>query len=359
MTEKREKITSFDALRAYSCLMVMAYHAHLLVPGYSGLSTFFVMSGFLCVYNYYGDGRTARLGLRESLSFSLKKIKKLYPLHLVMLIYPLLTQTYGLVHGLVPIGSYISMLTANALLVHAWIPLNRYYFSYNIPSWFLSAMMFIYFVFPLVLRRMEKYRSRRTAFLVALGVYLLQIASSLVFEKILLATVGSDSRSYPETYQWFIQVFPVYRLGDFVIGGNLAYIFMHREEKELSPVHCTVLELAAVVLVVLAEITYQRAPKNTTCIFMVSSAVLVYAFALSKGYIARALTNKVVKHLAALSSDIYLIHFPVLMVAGLVSTNLPLDLSVQKLVYVLFTFCGTYCLSLISQAIRKKYRRFT
>lgn len=156
MIDKREKLSSFDALRVYSCFAVMSYHAYITLWGYSGLSVFFVMSGFLCVYNYFGDGKTSKLGLRESLSFSLKKIKKLYPLHLVMLVYPLITQLYGLLNGLLPAWRFFTKLAANVLLVHAWIPVNEYYFSFNVPSWYLSAMMFLYLMLPFVLRCMEK-----------------------------------------------------------------------------------------------------------------------------------------------------------------------------------------------------------
>ena len=356
MMEKREKISSFDALRVYSCFVVMAYHAFLVVPGYSGLSIFFVMSGFLCTYNHFGEGETSKLDLRGSLRFSLDKIKKLYPLHLVMLIYPLATQLYGLVNGLLPAWRFITKLAANVLLIHAWIPVNEYYFSFNVPTWYLSVMMFLYFMLPFILRCMEKYRSRRTAFMTALVVFLLQIVSSVAAEKIYIAAAKPDPTALESFYQWFVQVFPLYRLGDFAIGANLAYFFLYGENRSLSQTRATVMEVLAILLVVPAQLAYLHAVKNSTCIFLVSSAALVYTFALNEGYISKILTNRVIKHFAALSADIYLIHFQVIIIA-IELLHLPFGTGAQKAFFLCFVFGATYLLALLTGAIRKKYRR--
>lgn len=356
MIEKGERIASFDALRVYACFAVMAYHAQFPAPGFSGLSVFFVMSGFLSVYNHFGDGETAQLGLRGSLRFSRGKIKKLYPLHLVMMAYPFSTQLYRMLHGLFSPMHFFTNLAANALLVHAWIPLTDYYFSFNVPSWYLSVMMFLYFMLPFILRCMEKYRSRRTAFMTALVVFLLQIVSSVAAEKIYIAAAKPDPTALESFYQWFVQVFPLYRLGDFAIGANLAYFFLYGENRSLSQTRATVMEVLAILLVVPAQLAYLHAVKNSTCIFLVSSAALVYTFALNEGYISKILTNRVIKHFAALSADIYLIHFQVIIIA-IELLHLPFGTGAQKAFFLCFVFGATYLLALLTGAIRKKYRR--
>lgn len=356
MMEKREKISSFDALRVYSCFVVMAYHAFLVVPGYSGLSIFFVMSGFLCTYNHFGDGETSKLDLRGSLRFSLDKIKKLYPLHLVMLIYPLATQLYGLVNGLLPAWRFITKLAANVLLIHAWIPVNEYYFSFNVPTWYLSVMMFLYFMLPFVLRCMEKYRSRRTALLAAVAIFLVQGVSADLLEQAYVVLLP-ESLQTGLFYQWLDQVCPLYRLGDFAIGCNVAYFFIHRGERDISRPRATLLELAAILFIALSQISYDLRPRNITCVFIPSSAFIVYVFALDRGYISGFLKNKLVKHLSALSSDIYLIHYPVIMVSSFISTSLPLAAGAQKAFFLCFAFGGTYVLALLWRAARKKHRK--
>lgn len=49
---RKNRIESMDALRAFACLGVMCYHMHLCELGHLGAALFFMMSGFLSVYNY-------------------------------------------------------------------------------------------------------------------------------------------------------------------------------------------------------------------------------------------------------------------------------------------------------------------
>lgn len=357
MTEKREKIYSLDVLRVYACFILMAFHAFIPVAGLTGLSIFLVMSGFLSAYNHYGDGKTAQLGLRESLSFSLNKIKKLYPLHLVMLIYPVFVELYKYFNGMQTLVRYFVKLAANILLVQAWIPIYDCYYSFNVPSWYLSAMIFIYFMLPLILRCMEKYRSRRTAVVAIIAIYLAQVLSARA--ALYLYTAASPGFETPGFFHlWFYQVFPVYRLGDFAIGCNLAYIFMHRAEQKPSRAAGTVLELAAVGLLALLSVrSLINVPQNVTVFYMPASAALVYVFALNSGYVSAFFTNKVIRHLASLSSYVYLIHAPVIALSSAAATWLPLSVGVQKVFFMIFAFGGTYVLALAWRELVIKRRR--
>lgn len=335
---------------------MMAFHAYLPLPGHLGLSIFLVMSGFLSAYNHFKDGKTAQLGFHGSLSFSLNKIKKLYPLHLVMLIYPFFVELYRYFNGIQTLARFFTKLAADIVLIQAWIPIYDFYYSFNVPSWYLSAMIFIYFMLPVILRCMEKYRSRRTALAVIAGIFLLQVVSAEAALRVYTAAApGFESPGL--FHLWFYQVFPVYRLGDFAIGCNLAYIFMHRAEHKPSRLSGTALELVAILLLVLLSVlSYDRKPQNLTCYFLPASAVLVYVFALNSGYISAVFTNKVISHLASLSSDVYLIHAPVILMSSAVSTRIPVSMDAQKVLFLIFAFGGTYVLALLSGEIRKRYR---
>ena len=156
------RIDSLQAVRAIACILAFMHHCYITDFGVQGVAIFFMLSGFLMCRSYY-DRSLPRTPI-DCLRFSARKIWKLYPLHIAMLLIPLAGQIYGLVNGLVAPAQLFEKLAANALLVHAWIPLNDFYFSFNVPSWYLSVGLFLYFMLPVVLRAMDRYASPKAAY---------------------------------------------------------------------------------------------------------------------------------------------------------------------------------------------------
>lgn len=152
------KIKSLQGLRALAFLGVFASHCDIAELGAWGVSVFFVMSGFLMSYSYFD--REVPSGVRESLSFSLKKIRKLYPLHIIMMLAVLPFEVLPIIKDFTFRGLSILLckIGLNIGLLQDWVPHSSYYFSLNSVSWYLSACLFIYAVFPSVLRRLRQMR---------------------------------------------------------------------------------------------------------------------------------------------------------------------------------------------------------
>lgn len=352
----KPKLESLDAVRAIACLFVVSFHAYLTLLGYSGLSMFFVLSGFLSAYNYADRDSVKRMGAKESAVFSIKKIAKLYPLHIAMLLIPLAGQIYGLVNGLVAPARLFEKLAANALLVHAWIPLNDFYFSFNVPSWYLSVGLFLYFMLPVVLRAMDRYASPKAAY-AAIGLIFLAQAVAADIASGLYARLYAPGMETAEAFdQWFTQVLPAYRLGDFAIGCNLAHIYMNRKPRKASAARATAFEAAAVLVCAAAEFAFERLNAarfvSTTELFILPSALIVYSFACGEGYISRALTNRAARLISDLSSDIYLIHFVAIMTGSIITTHLPMPEGAQKLAFVAYVCAFTLVLALVCRRVR-------
>ena len=83
VTDKK-LISSLQGLRAVAFLSVILSHCGAPWLGPWAISVFVALSGFLMTCNYYDRPRTAP-GLRSAIAFSLQKIRKLYPLHLIMM----------------------------------------------------------------------------------------------------------------------------------------------------------------------------------------------------------------------------------------------------------------------------------
>lgn len=349
----KKRLTSLDAVRTFACLGVMAFHMHLCTFGHLGVSVFFVMSGFLSGYNHLESMDTGHITLGGSARFAYRKIIKLYPLYLIMLVIPVAGELYGVVNGMAYLPTMLGKLAANVLLVQAWIPLNEYYFSYNGPAWYLSSVAFAYFMLPLVLRGVKKCRTRRAAVLAMIAIWVGQAAIAYLVEGVYSARVADENR-VRDFSTWFTYVFPVFRLGDFAVGCLMAKLFLTRRESAGAPLLATAAEAGAIALIVLAELSFENfwLNVNSATLFLPASAALVYTFAVNEGYISKLLTCKLTAFISRISSDIYLIHAVVVMVCAPVCTALPVPFETQRAAYIVSIVAITLIASCMSGRVR-------
>ena len=94
VTDKK-LISSLQGLRAVAFLCVVISHCGAPWLGPWAISVFVALSGLLMVCNYYDRPRTAP-ELQSAIAFSFKKIRRLYPLHLIMMAAALLFVLKGL-----------------------------------------------------------------------------------------------------------------------------------------------------------------------------------------------------------------------------------------------------------------------
>jgi peptidoglycan/LPS O-acetylase OafA/YrhL len=148
-----------DSYRFIAASLICLYHFNKAdVLGLQGLSMaflniqlmvdfFFTLSGFVIARTYFGrihDGSSYG-------RFMWKRFARLYPLHLVTLGVGILG---GLVVGAERLpGANPEVFSANAILANLTLTHSMgvtSYGSFNIPSWSISAEMFVYALFPLM-----------------------------------------------------------------------------------------------------------------------------------------------------------------------------------------------------------------
>lgn len=168
------RFRSLDAWRGICALCVAALHLNTI--GWINTSAliqnagrfvdfFFVLSGFVIAHAY-----RERLEQGHWRSFLMRRIGRLWPLHMATLAVTVLLAIAGSFVGLsVRIFEY-STIPANITMTHAWGYLNR--LTWNGPSWSISAEMFAYIAFALLASRLQRGRLD-VACIVALAVSLL------------------------------------------------------------------------------------------------------------------------------------------------------------------------------------------
>lgn len=209
-------LPSLTGLRWYAALLVFLYHVSvvqyfggrpaLLVkaafgPGETGVSFFFILSGFVLSWSAPKVVRAA--------PFWRKRFARIYPVHFATALLAL-ALAFTLAPGTKP-GP--TELVANLALVHAWIPKVGFYQSMNPVSWSLACEAFFYFLFPLLILLLRRLSSQgNTIILVA--------CLALEFLIPMLAHHFLPAREL----NFLLYYFPPARLPEFVLGMALAQL---------------------------------------------------------------------------------------------------------------------------------------
>jgi peptidoglycan/LPS O-acetylase OafA/YrhL len=152
-------LKALTSLRFWAALWVVLFHYRpylgaeavgwgVLGKGYLAVDFFFMLSGFILAHVYRGQ---LRAGTYSHGGFVLKRIARIYPMHIVTLAafvaLGLLAPRIGLSLDH-PERYDLRLLPPAILLVHAWMGTGE---QFNFPSWSISAEFFAYLCFPLVM----------------------------------------------------------------------------------------------------------------------------------------------------------------------------------------------------------------
>ena len=149
------RLDSLEGLRFLSSVAIVAGHYIPYAIGetrfisrlHLAVDLFFVISGIV-IANLYA-GRIATV--RDWLGFMVKRVARLYPLHLATLAFYVaigLLVWSGKVQPADGARYDPAAIIPNLLLVHAWSPSGT--ISFNYVSWSISAEIFVYLAFPLI-----------------------------------------------------------------------------------------------------------------------------------------------------------------------------------------------------------------
>ncbi|MBT2392082.1 acyltransferase [Streptomyces sp. ISL-1] len=201
----RDRLASLTGLRFWAALLVVLYHLSRQVGqipgvseaawyGRSGVTFFFVLSGFVLAWTYDGKQVPARV-------FLWRRFARIWPL--------LATTTVLSVGAWVALSKAVSAkaVVASLLLVHAWIPDNVVLKGGNPAAWSLSDEAWFYLVFPLLmaLPAVRSGRGRRWIWgMVCVGTVLVWLSGSLIAD--------------PSLRVWALDYLPLTRTLQFLLG---------------------------------------------------------------------------------------------------------------------------------------------
>ena len=182
--------------------------------GWMSTSFFFLLSGFILAYLYWGaDGQ---LSVPKK-TFWLARAIRIYPIHLILILITLLmTTAYQLSLGTSPwllAASGIATLT----LTQAWYP--DFVPIWSWPTWTISALVFLYAVLPFLLPRLARL-SRRAAIQLLCALPFISLIPTGIYA--LYFPAGTEA---PQFWKIFIGSTPVFWLAHFIAGILLTRVF--------------------------------------------------------------------------------------------------------------------------------------
>ena len=341
------KIKSLQALRTIAFLGIFLCHASCKIEWATlGVSIFYVLSGYLMMKNY-SDKK-----IDNSFKFSINKIKKLYPLHIITMSLMIILLLYTLYIGNNPLIEYIKLFgesILNIFLIQTWIPNSNINVSLNGVAWYLSVTMFLYFMFPYIRNWINK-RKNKTLILTNILVLLFQIISCIP----MIYFFGESSK----VYIWFMYCFPVFRLGDFFIGCSLSKLNINNKNKSI--IKYSIIELIMFVLTILICIFMKKdfdnilliSLKNWTTLNIIISVIWIYLFVINKGIITKLFNNPLFIKIGNITAYLFLIHYVLIKYINfIIERN---HLVINNYILIIFEFLVSVLLSLLFIKIKNK-----
>jgi peptidoglycan/LPS O-acetylase OafA/YrhL len=313
MKEDRPELRPLTAFRFFAALAVFFRHVYPWLnekgnlpgwlgdcfhDGFSGVTFFFILSGFILTYNYRFT--FDRLTMPKVWSFFAARLARIGPVHVLTFLIALPLVYRSLFSD--PIHS-LERAAVNLTLTQSFFSDESIYFSFNSVSWSLSDEMFFYALLPLILWGLQAsgWDRPRHALALAIGTWLLAMT---------LVITGLE---HPRAF-WLWYVNPLFRVLDFLVGVALGHLFLGLRESRLARINAkwaTTFELASLGLIAasLAANSFvpyllRRSVYYTPCFGCV---ILVFAF--QRGLISRLLSGNVLRVLGEVSFSFYMFHY--------------------------------------------------
>lgn len=309
-----QHLQALTSLRFFAALYVLLFHytsipgsifdGHVVRLGYTGVSFFFVLSGFILAHNYHQVDFAKPGALYR---YAIARLSRIYPVYVLSLLagVPFLLISLGkMTPGVMKTMAASSLLVA-PLGLQAWFPGTAC--SLNCPSWSISVEAFFYLMLPFLLAPIM--RNPPKGLLATLSCWLAATAL-YVWVWAIVSTQGSVLFSQPSptqeiAAQW-IKYFPPGRLPEFCLGIVLCALWKRKPQRFNSSLMLCAFLVVATILVTQTQNIPEIAMHNG--LSAVAWAPLILAAASMKGGV---LSWPICEFLGRISFSLYLLHLPI------------------------------------------------
>ncbi|MEM8553784.1 MAG: acyltransferase [Pseudomonadota bacterium] len=317
----RSNLDPLTSLRFFAALAIVFHHIegviwlergvfHPYVLG-NGVSFFFVLSGFVLHYSY--ADRMSEVGWHR---FILMRFMRIWPAHVAVLaLCGLWIVAPGFENQLRALSDWQE--AQIWLLLHAWNSDRAVFWGLNGPSWSISAELFFYSCFPLMVLLLARLRWALFAVFAVVGTVLwLTFATQVLYDP--------ENRFSALAFGY---ISPLAGVGEFCIGMTLSALLSSRLTTlpGQNRAMWTGAEIGSLVILVLVNGQVARVAHQmgldlgpVVAAYVRSSgaffafALVIGIFAVGRGYLSQVLRHPALVWLGTVSFAMYLIHQPLL-----------------------------------------------
>ncbi|BAO88899.1 acyltransferase family protein [Caballeronia cordobensis] len=315
-----KKLPALTSLRFFAAFAVVLHHSAGFLAGSTiaktlalrqGVSFFFVLSGFILTYTYISAGKKV-----DWWRFYLHRFARIFPTHVAgTILFIFLAGMW--IPAIFSGDEYRHALYLNLAMAQSAIPLEKYYFSYNLVSWSISTEAFFYLAFPLMFT--GKGKAPWIGFAASLLAFAVMCWLSLY--------MGAPQDSHTElSVNGLMYVNPLARMVEFALGCVTCHLFKSRAPtKSRARSVSTAIECVAVIAVFVGLYAGTHARPFVSYYFGATIAsvfgwagaapifaFLIYVFARQSGRVSEALSARPFVFLGEISFALYVTHFAIL-----------------------------------------------
>ncbi len=291
------------SLRGIAACCVLLYHlksflyqyeigtalSFLYEKGYLAVDFFFLLSGFILAYNYskvFFD----RIDFATYKLFLIKRIARIYPLHLfVLTLFLVIPLAHFITERSIDSDRYsLFGFFAKAFLIDTWLITTDYWDSWNTPSWTISGEFFAYLLLPIVLFLFPKKIKH-----VFILFFTLIILVALIYEVLGYAELG-----------YGINTVGIFRCFAMFCCGVCLFSFVEYFKNILSNRAAILITWFAVALSIFLGVNFSKNHMFIPLLF----SIILFGTICSRTPIHHFLESKLLVYLGEISYSLYLNH---------------------------------------------------
>lgn len=333
---KKQRISSLTGLKVVSLLCVFWGHCHSVYKpfdlGARSCELLLLLSGFLMLHNYEkNDGNSV---VEQQLTNVKKKIIQFYPLHILTFLFRILFM-YN--------NEGKKGILLNLLLLHAWSNELRVYFSLNGLTWYLSVLLFCYFLAPVFINVHDKINKRHCIYFESVCLFLVFVCRTL-FE-VLNTNMNLG---------FVVHTFPPIRALDFFMGVEIGYMYeILKDRIKAGTLFFSIIEICISILIVFLCVVYDEIWPRW--LFTLLMCPILFVYAINKGIVSRIISTQPFILFSRIQFEFYMIHQIIIVFIGKRYLEGNMDFYLIMLIVFVISIIISIVLKRVNKALSPKF----